>query len=152
MSERQLLMPLPANMKARVQTVTSDVYNICNRIREISPDLILVHHEGHERPWVVMEKCADGAERFVSRYKVADGRILDDLRYMLAVPYERRLAEAEKKVERENKARATISEEKLDRMSDAWLKAVQDSQLFDLHFSTSYPLKPKKEKDGGDVR
>lgn len=87
-----LELPLPENLVAQGYVrVDSDVFNICGRIREISPNLRLNFREGRDKPWVVTEMSRDGVERFVAQYEEADGRILESLRYMLKVPLMERL-------------------------------------------------------------
>ena len=97
--------------------VEGDVFNICERIRTEVPDgdrLFVVMHEEHPKPYVVMEKCDDGTERFVYRTDSLDARLLEKLRYFVNVPFEKRFEQAEKE---EAKARAEFHEQELD---DLW--------------------------------
>lgn len=114
-----------------LKMVESDVFNIAQRIKEIDPNLYVVVHEGHARPFVVMEHALDGTERMVSRYDRLDSSILDDLRYMLNVPFERRFAELTKKIDAENERQenAWMESEAHDRMTWEFQRALVDSNL-----------------------
>ena len=141
-----LLTPAPAHLKIagvkqhQVKMVESDVFNICQRIKDIDRSLYIVLHEDHERPWVVMEDCADGDQRMVSRYERLDASILDDLRYMLSVPFEKRFAELTKRIDKENE-----DAEKFDAESEwfeefAWnfQRALVDANMVDPIWHRSY--------------
>ena len=82
--------------------VGSDLYGIAERVKELDPNLMIVFHEDREEPFTVMENCKDGVIRFVARYKELDYRIIDDLRYMLNVPFEERLKKVEREIDRAN--------------------------------------------------
>lgn len=87
---------------AKMQLVESDVYNVCNRIKEIDPNLFVVLHEGHAEPFVVVEKCVDGEERLVKRYAELTPQILTDLRRMLSIPWEQRWKALAAEVDKHN--------------------------------------------------
>lgn len=135
----KLIVPASTSgIQGTVEMVSSDLYNISQRIKEVDPNLSLVFHKGKERPWVVMEKCADGEERFVSRYEKADGRILDDLRRMLATPYMERLEKLEQKIAAENKAKEFMSDEAFERFAYEFHKAAVESNMIDPKWGKSY--------------
>ncbi len=94
----------PSNFDSRGYVrITSDVFNICGRIEELDPNLRVRYNETNpEKPWVVTEMAKDG-ERFVAQYEELDARIIEDLRYMLHVPFLERLAVQDKR-EAERKA------------------------------------------------
>ena len=134
-----ILMPTPDNLKAgRLKMVDNDLYNICQRIKEVDKNLVLVYHEKHKEPWVVIELCADGVERFVARYETCDAGILDNLRYMLAVPFDKRLAEIERRTELENKQFDQIDDDKMDRFLFAFRNAAIRSNFMDPMWVRSY--------------
>ncbi len=115
---------MPANLASRGYVrVTSDVFNICERIKEISPNLRLNYTEGRDEPWVVTELSKDGEERFVSRHAEADARILERLQYMLHVPIMERL--------RRNDAVEDRNKDKWDPNAEAALEEAAD-QAFHL--------------------
>jgi len=118
--------------------VESDVYNICTRVREIDPSLSVVLQEGHPKPWVVMELGIDGEERFVARYEELDARILENLRYMLAVPFEKRLDVLQRQADKENAERGRLTEEKIDQLAHAFYDAGVKSNLIDPKWGKSY--------------
>lgn len=130
--------------------VESDVYNICTRIKEIDPNLSVVLHEGHPQPWVVMERGPDGEDRFVSRYENLDARILEKLRYMLAVPFEKRLEVLTREVEEANKAHGRMNEEQIDRLAHAFYDAGVKSNMIDPKWGKSYRNTNKKGRVNGD--
>jgi len=116
-----LVSSIPSNLKLDVsgdQTammmVDSDLYNIAERIKEIDPNLYIVYHEKHEKPFTVMENCTDGVTRFVARYEELDSRVLDHLRYIASVPFDERLKKAEAEVDAAAAAYESIDEETLD--------------------------------------
>jgi hypothetical protein len=78
--------------------VESDVYDICSRIEEISPDLyILVADPPMDGfTYIVMERMRNGSDGLVTRTNALDQRLVDHLRYILKVPISERLALLEK--------------------------------------------------------
>ncbi len=131
-----------------LKLVESDVYNIAQRVKEIDRNLYIVVHEGHERPFVVMEHALDGAERMVSRYAELTPAILEDLRYMLAVPFEKRFAELTKKIDAENEANenAWMESEKHDRFTWEFRKALEESNMTDFMWTRVYMNGGRKKR------
>lgn len=78
--------------------VESDMYDICNRVKEIDPSLFIVLLQSQEKGYVyaIMEKCEDGVERLVYKVKELDERVLERLRYLMKYPLTERMAELEK--------------------------------------------------------
>ncbi len=98
----------------RATILESDLYDICNRIKEIDPALFIVvldskHQDGYS--FAIMEHCDDGWDRLVWRVKELDQRVLNKAAYLKHVPFEKRIEEAEK--------------------VEARMKAEQDAQQFD---------------------
>lgn len=94
------------------EIIPGDLYMIADRIHEFDSSLFIAYHPDNERgQYVVMEQCSDGVDRFVIRIKELDGRIIEKLRYMLHIPFEKRFAEAERV---EAKLDAELKEAKLD--------------------------------------
>lgn len=83
--------------EAEAIPVDSDLYEICERIKEISRDLyiLLTIYPDGGQTYVIMEKCKDGVDRLCYRVKELDGRVLDKLRWMLHMPLDERLAKLE---------------------------------------------------------
>lgn len=111
-----LLNGVPSNVRLPrrlrgARMMTSDVYNVCDRIKEIDPNLYVVIHENTEQPFVVMEHCTDGEERMVKRYKELTPEILTDLRRMLAIPWETRFKKLAKEVDDHNRKAENAWEE-----------------------------------------
>lgn len=101
---RTLILPdrmAPSNLHLRptVKTrfVENDVFDICNRIKAIDPNLYVIELiEGDKAKFAIMERCADGVERLIYRVDELDGRVVERLRYLAAVPLQERLAALEK--------------------------------------------------------
>jgi hypothetical protein len=125
--------------------VEHDVYNIAERIRQIDSNLRLVLHEGHERPWVVLEVGPDGQERFVSRYEELDARIIDHLLYMLKVPFEERLARLDREIEAANAGFGRMTEEQFERFARDFFDAGVKSNIINPKWGR-YPMSPRKMK------
>jgi hypothetical protein len=106
-----LLLPsglAPSNLHLRptvkASFVTSDLYDICQRVKEISPRIHvfeLTDDATGDRGWSIMEHCDDGVERLIFRVgpghpiDALDGRVLERLRYILSVPLSERFAALE---------------------------------------------------------
>lgn len=131
--QAELLMPIPDNLVQKGHRyVDSDLYNICERVKEISPRLRILHQPRRpDAPWIVFEQCTDGVERFVSRYSALDARILTDLRRMLAIPAKQRLAAAEKAVEEHNKklSEAKTETEEFEKLAWGLQKSLVESNI-----------------------
>lgn len=101
-----LALPRPDNMRVpygdAAHLVENDVYNICARIKELDPNLYLYLLDppivlgDKTYRYTVSEMCEDRVERLVSRFEDLDARIIEHLQYLLHVPFEHRMAEAEK--------------------------------------------------------
>lgn len=111
--------------------IESDVFNVCERIKELSPNLYVVLHEKHELPFVVMEHCIDGEERMVKRYAALDSSIITDLQRMLAIPWDQRAKALMKEVDDFNDAqeRAWEDSEQHERLVYDMGKALKESNL-----------------------
>ena len=117
-------MPAPENLLLsggqKSMLVESDVFDICERVREIDPNLFIVtlDHPVHEPyRFAVMENCPDNCARMVKRYEELDARVIDDLRYFAAKPLPERLREIERN---EDKEKAEMHERELEEMYDAF--------------------------------
>lgn len=91
----------PTNLRlppeAAAMAVESDMYAICERVREISPRLFIVLiADSRSHAYAIMEQCEDGVDRLIFRVKELDGRVLNRLREILAMPLQERLAKLEK--------------------------------------------------------
>jgi hypothetical protein len=99
-----LAVPVPPdNLRGRFGSyVESDVYHICDRIKEIDSRLRIcvleppVEFAGKTYNFSVVELCPDGVERLVYRTEALDARIVEHLQYLLRVPFDKRFAEAER--------------------------------------------------------
>lgn len=123
----------PSNFEARGYVrMTSDVFNICERIAEKFPSLRVLYNESDpEKPWVVTEMCLDGVERFVAKYVGLDARIIESLERMLRIPYQDRL-DAQDKLDAAEKAKPDEAyEEALEDIATLTYRALQRQGLTD---------------------
>jgi hypothetical protein len=104
--------------KARV--CTADVYNICERIREVSPRLYLLELEqesveGNKFGYAVMEQCSDGVDRVIFRVtkKGLDGRTITKLRRLMAVDLHTRIAICDRERDKFEAEQAEAAREQL---------------------------------------
>lgn len=113
-----LVLGKPSNLHlphgATVREVDSDVHNICERIKEISPTLSIHVLEGQGKYiFAVFEDCADGVYRQVKKYTELDDRVVQDMRYFMAKPLAARAREIELAIEKEERDR---DEERFERL------------------------------------
>lgn len=103
----------PDNLRSHFgHLVESDVFDICERIKEIDKSLtVYLMPEASKKRFSIVELCADGVERFVFNTDELDARVLEKLRYLLRVPFIKRLDAAEKL---EAKAEEDARNRKLD--------------------------------------
>jgi hypothetical protein len=105
---------LPEGMTATF--IDADMYDICERVKEISPRLaiVLLEHDS-KYAYAIIENCVDGVERLVFKVQQLDGRVIDKLRKIMALPLEHRIIELEKEHER---ILADYKEQQLEDMYD----------------------------------
>lgn len=103
----ELIMPRPDNVRGRFGSyVTSDVYHIAERIRELpfgetlsiqslDPPVTVLGTTYH---FAIVENSVDGVERLVMRVPrlELDGRVIISLERMLRIPFEKRFAAMER--------------------------------------------------------
>lgn len=127
----------PSNMQ-NVEWVTSDVFNIAERVKQIDERLRIALLPNQDRPWAVFEVGPDGVERLVKKYERLDASVLEDLRYMLAVPFEQRLELVTREIDRANESHGGFSGEKFERFAFEFDKAARKSGISDPVWSRSY--------------
>jgi hypothetical protein len=99
--------------------LTGDMFNICERIKEINPNLYIwpleppVQLGDRTFNYSIAEVCLDRVERLVMRVEHLDARILEHMQYLLKVPFEQRFAEAEALTD---KFEADFKENELDKL------------------------------------
>lgn len=112
----------PANLVlsrgSRARVLTSDVYDICNRVAQLHPSLYIIeldHDDPRPYRYIVMERCSDGVDRMALRVREGelDGRVIRELQYQLAVPLPERAAKIERELEQWEKQQR---EEESDRL------------------------------------
>jgi hypothetical protein len=113
---------VPENFRAKLgsSVVTGDVYNICDQVRALDDRLLVTDRAGEGWPedggfrYVISELCVDGELRWVLGAYELDQRIMERLREMLNVPFEKRFKAAEAE---EARIKAAKEIEELDRMT-----------------------------------
>jgi hypothetical protein len=129
LTETDLVMPglvAPSNLKRggrfRSAQITSDIYNICTRLQELSPRLYLhwvedtLHKDYDSKDqiaFVVTEITPDGTEAVVLKTRHLSPQIIEDVRYFMGVPLAQRAAEMIKKAD---KFEADAHESHMDRL------------------------------------
>lgn len=140
----------PSNLRytgnEQMQLVESDVFNVCQRIKELDPNLFVVLHKGHEKPFVVVEMSRDGEERMVKRYAELTPSILHDLQRMLKIPWEQRFKQLAREVDEHNEARenAWVESEAMERFAFDMRRALRDANMADVVEPVSMFRKVKK--------
>lgn len=120
--------------------VEGDLYNICERIREIDPSLsiIMLVDDASNCQYAVMEKCSDGVERLVSKHQVLDQRILNKMLELKHIPFEERFAAIERQIDiEEEERREAESEEFYEKMGGPMYTELARTGFIDRN--TSYP-------------
>jgi len=125
--------------------VDSDLYHICDRIAEIDPRLFIVHlAHGEKDAFAIMERCEDGVDRLVFKVAELDARVVDRLREIQAIPFEKRFEELEKREMETNRKR---NEEAMDELYER-LGGPMYTQLAKDNFidrGASYPIVRSKK-------
>lgn len=77
--------------------VNGDVYRICERVAEISPDLFVCPLPAAREPWrfAIGEHCRDGVDRLIFWCRELDDRVIKELARMMAMPLHARLKKCE---------------------------------------------------------
>ena len=99
-----LELPRPSNLRlapgVQAELVDSDMYSICDRVREIDPRLYIVALSDEDKhSYVVMEQTPHG-DMLVTKVRELDQRIVDKLGYILSKPMSQRVRELELEEER----------------------------------------------------
>lgn len=148
-----IALPRPDNLRvpdgARAHLVESDVYKICERLKEIDPNLYLyaldppVTFGDKTYRWSVNEFCADRVERLVGRFEFLDARIIEHIQYLAHVPFAQRFKEAERvadKLEQDHKEREL--EELYETMGGPMLRQLEHDGF--IMRPTSYRKLPRR--------
>lgn len=141
----------PANLLVspgvRPRVLTSDLYDICRRVAELDPSLFVVELASDDpRPyrWIIMERCRDGVDRMALRVREGelDGRVIDRLREILAVPLDERVRRLERELDEwERKQHDERLDETIDRLAPVMQKAMHDSNIAAGPRPVSFPAK-----------
>lgn len=99
-----LILPrgaFPSNLhlsaKVKYAEVESDMFDICDRIAEVSPYLYIIDLEDDDaHSYAIMEDGLDGTQYLVFKVRELDARILPDLRRLAALSLQERIEAADK--------------------------------------------------------
>jgi hypothetical protein len=127
----------------KVVPVDSDMYGICERIKEISPRLfIVVAHDNDKHKFIIVEHCEDGVDRMVYGVAELDARVLKRLQYIMSIPLQERLAQLEKEEwEFEQQKAEEDFEDLYERMGGPMLH-----ELYNTGFADNPRSAPKRNK------
>lgn len=152
---RPLILPgvTPSNLKLperfKVIPLESDMYNICDRIKEISPNLfieLLVDEKTGAQAWVIQENTINGPKE-VFKTEELDGRVIEHCQYLLKVPFEKRFAEAERLARKDMADYETKQMDKLmERLAGPFLRQLyHDGFVHGAKPNANLPYKRKKQ-------
>jgi hypothetical protein len=135
-----------------VRMVDSDVYRICDRVKEISDRLfIVVASEGAKHAFIIMEHCDDGVDRRVYRTNELDGRVIEKLRKMMHMPLDERVRVLEKEEAANEAARKEAEFEELYERLGGPLRYQLWHDGFIDHRDKSYPKRKRNRARKGIV-
>jgi hypothetical protein len=128
----------------KTAVVESDVYDICHRIAELSPNLYIINaHSSSKHVWIIMEHCKDGVDRPIFRTNELDARVLTKLREMLSYPLAKRIEILEKEAERiAEKQKEEAADELYERMGAPMWKQLEKDGF--IQRPVSYPKRFKR--------
>jgi hypothetical protein len=141
----------PSNLHLReghtARFVDGDLYNICERVKEVDRNLHVVEldkgDDGH--CFAIMEHCNDGIERLIFTVRELDSRVIERLQRIMHMDLRERLAVLEAE---EYKYEADRKENELEalyeNMGDSFRR-----QLYRDGFSQSPVSHPKRGVTGG---
>lgn len=147
-----LLIPdsaAPSNLHVpkgtKVKVIDSDLYGICERVKEIDPNLFIILLEGDSGAnFSIIEKCKDGVDRLVFRVKELDGRVIKKLQRLMGMDLMERLAELEKmEYEAEAKQKEEEFEDLYQKVGEPMRRQLWHDGFID-HRGKSYPTRGVK--------
>lgn len=105
---------VPYELRGQDVKVDGDVYNMCERVKQIDERLRVLPMLNDEKyPFAISMICEDGVERLVFRMQELDARSERRLQYLASIPLTQRLDEFEAETA---KREADRKEEELERM------------------------------------
>jgi hypothetical protein len=155
LSQKDLILPgvSPTNlvMGGRFETfsVTNDVYNICERLAELNPRL-WIHGlrdiNTDEVAFCIMEKTPRGDE-LVFKTRELDARIIEEVRYLMAVPLAKRVEQMDRILqEREQAAHEAELDKLYETMGEQFRYQLWHDGFIE-HRDKSYPKRGVKAGD-----
>lgn len=80
-----------------MRLVDSDLFNICERVKEVHPSLSIIELEDQTaHSFAIMESCEDGIERLIFKVAELDGRVIERLQQIMHKPLSERMDELER--------------------------------------------------------
>lgn len=140
----------------KVRFVSADMYQIAERIAEISPRLYLIElertsSEGSKFGYALMEKCDDGVDRL--HFRVAadglDGRVLERIRRNMALPLHERIELLDKEREKwERDQQEAAAEELWERLGGPMHRQLAHDGFIETHPQSIRPLNRTARRHG----
>lgn len=126
--------------------VEKDVYDICERIKELSPNLYILQAMDNDHcAFIIMEHCKDGVDRLVIKVKELDNRVVVHLQKMLHLPLEERVRIAEKlNYRHEQEAKEEALEDLYERIGGPMRRQLWHDGFIE-HRDKSYPKRGIKK-------
>lgn len=148
----ELILPgsAPRNLRThgayRVEGITSDLYHVAERLRELNERLLihLVVDKATGDHFYTIVEVVDGVEQTVFKCRDLDARVVEHVRYLLNVPMNKRFAEAERLTEKyEADQREADSDDLAERIGLPMARELAACGFLDEFGgrSTSYPSK-----------
>jgi len=140
----------------KVRFVSADMYQIAERIREISDRLYLVElqresAEGSKFGYALMERCTDGVDRLVMRVAAdaLDARVLKRLRYMMALDLHERIAICDRdRAKWEAEQQENAAEELFERLGAPMHRQLAHDGFIEVHPQSIRPLNRTARRHG----
>lgn len=143
----------PTNLRQvgkRNRVVTADLYDVCERVKELDPNLYIVEQEnldGGSHQYVIMEHVPKlNRDEIVFKTPYLDQRILDKLDEIRALPFAERADAAIREAEKYAKdAKEHASEELYERMGAPMYNQLHRDGFASGGRNKSFPIvRPKK--------
>ena len=157
LSEKDLVLPgvTPDNLKLdgsiKSAMITSDVFNICERLKELNPRLevhaIWDDRPGGDRGYAIMERTGPHETKLVFKCRELDARVIHEVQYLIGVPFEERMKRVEKLLADEDRRQ---KEEELDKLYEDMGRAMWFQLEHDGFIETrgvSHPKRGIKPRD-----
>ena len=156
LSEKDLVLPgiTPANLKLggryKATMITSDMFNICERLAELNPRLevhLLEDTQTGEHGYSITERVSEDRIEHVLTVKELDNRAVEQIQYFMKVPFEQRFAQSQKAMEKyEAGERQRELDELYEQLGQAFWYQLEHDGFIETR-GKSYPKRGVKPRD-----